>query len=80
MLKQNIKEHLDCYCIIGLGASGIATAIEFNKHKIKYKIFESKNKPGGVWQSEKTSKFIYQELITNTSKFSRFCRICCFGV
>jgi cation diffusion facilitator CzcD-associated flavoprotein CzcO len=68
MSKNVVQNYLDCYCIIGAGASGIATIVQFNKHKIKYKVFEKQTTAGGVWQFDPSKSYCYKGLKTNTAK------------
>lgn len=72
MSKNNTYNYLDYYCIVGAGASAIATIIQFNHHKIKYKVFEKQYNAGGVWQSDILKSYSYEGLTTNTPKTATY--------
>ena len=45
------KKNTCCYIIIGLGASGIATAIQLKKKNISFLILEKQSRFGGCWNN-----------------------------
>lgn len=70
---MNASKTPQAYCIIGAGPAGLAAAVQFKKVGIPFEIIEKSDDVGGLWNSSRADRVLYDSAhMISSKKLSEF--------